>query len=47
MAVALKGNGPAQRAALKAVKEIEAGHLVIHTNHLEEAIAYKLRGRKR
>jgi hypothetical protein len=46
MAIALKGNGPAQRAALKLVKEIEAGHFAIHTKYLEEAIAYKVDGRR-
>jgi hypothetical protein len=44
MAIALKGNGPAQRAALKAVKEIEAGHFAIQMKWLEEAIAYKIDG---
>jgi hypothetical protein len=44
LAIALKGNGPAQRAALQMVKDIEAGHFAIHTKYLEEAIAYKIDG---
>jgi hypothetical protein len=42
LACALKGNGPAQRAALQMVKAIEADRFATYEKYLEEVIGYKV-----